>query len=140
MIEFEELLRQQDIGLVSAIVQLIVIPGAAGTIVATLAFRRRMGRVTVQRTLVHDGTGRPAWKVVVRCVGNPANSCRIRVGARQLVWQGVSTDELDISPGGVGFAMLPPETDPDALVIVKTGSFPIFRRSFRSLEEVVVSH
>lgn len=139
MIGLEELVRQQDFGLLSAILQLIVIPAAAGTIVATLAFRKRMGQVTVQRALLHDSTGRPVWKVVVKCVGNPAKACRIRVGSRQLMWQGVSEYELDIGTDGIGIAVLPPELDPDDMVTVKTGSFRIFRKSFRSLEEVVLS-
>ncbi len=121
------------------IVELAVIP-AAGVLASIILWRRKLGRVNVQRMLVQDNTkGKPGWKLVASSLGMPVSKCKISIGRKELLWDSVITRELEIGHRGLAFASIPFEVSPKSLVIVKSGCFPIFRREFRNLEEVCMN-
>lgn len=133
------MMLDQNLSLLTTLLGMLVIPISAGTIVSMLLLRRSLGRVTLQRALVKDRAARPIWRLVATCHGRPAKNCRITAGGNDLLWEGVGTIELDIGQGGVGVAYIPFELSADAIITVKSGSYTILRKSFRSLEEAYTS-
>ena len=131
----EAVLQQLDLAYMAALLQLIIIPLSAGTIVSLLVLRRKLGRVRVRRSLAGDSGARPVWKIVVTCSGKPVSRCSVRVDGNKLNWDGVGIKELDIDTLGTGVASLPLQIEPDSTVVVRSGSFVIFRGKFGELED-----
>jgi hypothetical protein len=137
MLDFQQIFEGGNAGLGAAILGFVILPAGAGIAAGVMAWRRKLGGVNVQRMLVQDdANGRPLWKVVARSIGRPIRRCRIRVGGKDLVWDGVNLPELDIGVGGMGIAVIPFEVDPSATVTARSGAFPVFREKFGRLEEV----
>ena len=121
------------------LVELAIIP-VAGIMTSIIIWRRKLGRINVQRMLVQDNTkGKPGWKLVISSLGMPVSKCKISVGRQGLLWDGVSRSELEFGHSGLAFASIPFEVGPKSLVIVKSGLFSIFRSEFRNLEEVCMN-
>ena len=122
------------------LIQLAFLPAIAGAIASLVVLKGRLGRVHLQRMLINDGrSGRPRWKLVAKSIGKPISRCRLRVGGKDLRWEGVEDFELDIGADGMGIALIPFEVHHDTAVSAKSGSFSVFRGKFGSLEEVYAS-
>lgn len=118
------------------VVQLAVLPIVAGAIASYFMWKARLGRASVHRILTQDkATGRPAWKIVVRALGRPLRSCRIRVGRNDLRWEGAESVVLDIGGEGIGMVRVPFQVEQDTLVTIKSGSATVFRGRFGLVEE-----
>ena len=137
MLDFQQLFDGGNSGLGAAILGFVILPAGAGIVAAIVAWKRNLGSIVVQRTLVQDGArGRPMWKLVARSMGRPVHGCRIRVGKKDLLWDGVNSTELDIGEDGMGIAAIPFDVDPNTAITAKSGPFPVFRKRFGRLEEV----
>lgn len=137
MLEFQQLFEGGNPGLGAAILGLVILPAGAGIAAGVVAWRRNLGTMNVQRMLAQNGAnGRPLWKLVAKSMGRPVRSCRIRVGRKDLLWDGVNSPELDIGEDGMGIAVIPFDVDPSATVTARSGPFPVFRKKFGRLEEV----
>lgn len=137
MLDFQQLFEGGNSGLGAAILGLVILPAGAGIVAAIVAWRRNLGSINVQRMLAQDGAkGRPVWKLVARSMGRRVRSCRIRVGRKELLWDGVNSPELDIGEDGMGIAVIPFDVDPSATITARSGPFPVFRKRFGRLEEV----
>jgi hypothetical protein len=88
--------------------------------------------------LSYDGTSnRGLWKLVVTSRDKRVERCKVRFGKELVRWDGIGTSQLDIGQGGRGHLTISDGVhDPDTVVTVKSGSFTIFRKSFRNLPEV----
>jgi hypothetical protein len=123
------------------IIQFVILPGLAGITSYVIVLRGKLGRLRIQRVLVQDElTGRPVWKIIATGLGRPLNHCTIRVAGKILQWDGLGGIELDIGSDGIGLARVPFQIDKDSRVIVKSGSFLIFRSRFGHVEEVCMSN
>jgi hypothetical protein len=118
----------------------LLIPVAVAITSSVLIWKRKLGRITLQRMLVQDNSrGRPIWKLVARSAGRPIRKCAIQVGGRELIWEGINGSKLDIGANGIGIAPITCDVKPRSTVKVKSGSFSIFGSSFSSLEEVCMT-
>jgi hypothetical protein len=135
LLSIDTLLRQQDLAVAAAILQLVIIPLAAGTTAAILALRKRLGRIGVQRVLSSDAAGNPMWKLAVGCFAGPVRRCTVWVNDTKLNWDRAGTQQLDIEAGGMGIASVRFQVDPRATVTVRSGSFRVFRSRFGELED-----
>ena len=137
MLDFEKLFEGVDPAIGMAILGLVILPAGAGIIASIVAWKRNLGLIQVQRTLVQDSSnGRPVWKLVARSVGRPVRNCRIRVGGKELLWEGVNAYELDIGEDGMGIAAIPFGIEQSSRITARSGPFPVFRSRFGQLEEV----
>ena len=122
------------------LLQLVILPGLAGLTSCAIVLRSKVGRLRIRRVLAQDDlTGRPIWKIVATGLGRPVNHCTIRVAGKILEWDGLSGVELNIGSDGMGMARIPFQVDKHSRVLVKSGSFLIFRSRFALVEEVCVS-
>jgi hypothetical protein len=137
MLNFEKLFEGVDPSIAMAILGLVILPATAGIIASIIAWKRNLGLIDVQRMLVQDSAnGRPVWKLVARSIGRPVRNCRIRVGGKELLWEGVNAYELDIGEDGMGIAAIPFEIEQSSRITARSGPFPVFRSRFGRLEEV----
>ncbi len=140
MLNFGQLYENNALALGLVILVVVVFPVLAGTLASIIIWKRKLGRVIVQRLLVNDSKmGRPIWKLVTRSSGRPVMECTIRCGSNELLWEGIDTKVINIGQDGIGLAAITYPVEQNTIVTVKSGSFPIFRSTFAKLEEIITN-
>jgi hypothetical protein len=122
------------------LIQLFLLPAAAGTVGYIIMLRGKRGQLRIQRTLSQDeSAGRPTWKIVARALGKPLKHCTVQFDGKTLEWEGVMEAGLNIGPSGIGIAPVTFQVNTRSRVVVKSGPFLIFQKKFDLIDEVILS-